>query len=252
MKNLIESVLVNKILEDFNDNSYKFFKCTYKITRSVSNKYQVGSLSFNFELYKKDGSIEEDYYKPLWKGNELNGQIKLTYESLIRDEIKRFNKMEVKIFPNGTFKQSFLWDSQEDYDNNLLKEKEFYNFINDFFVKSIFEYEEDNNLLSTIIDDDNELQYIDSWDKGFFSIFIEDESNVIIDVCLFSNGVKRVFDTNCLNEFKTNLLEHYFKTHNEFKKDWEPWNMIKIVSHNGKIPKDKVSERVKYYLKASK
>ena len=176
-----------------------------------------------------------DYLHPLFleKVNDIN---------------KRFNRLQVKIFPDGTYKEKYYWDEEKEKEDKLTAAKYFYQWTNDTMMNRIFDYEKENNLLTPNYDEEGDLiDYQESWDNGVFTFTIKDNT-ISHQIILFKNNIERNLPMPLPQYFKEDLLEHYKITNNELKENWKPWNKLVIKSPHNSIPYDEWEDYVTYSL----
>lgn len=178
---------------------------------------------------------------------EFSDEIYERYNSLLSTEDK-FNSTIIEIDPNGAYSEKYFWDSEQEKQDLLGGAEVFFQWVNERMMSLIFEFEQDNNLLPTRLDADDELEYLSSWDSGVFTFHINEKNELEYKIVLTKNGVERVLDMPLKDYFIEGILNHYQITHTILSDEWKPWNTLIIRSPHTGIPYDKVDEYVSYIL----
>ncbi|RZS98984.1 hypothetical protein [Aquimarina brevivitae] len=170
------------------------------------------------------------------------------YKSVISDSLKRFNRVEIKLFPDGNQIEKFWWDDKKEIENKLNSANVFYQWINETMMNRIFDYERDNNLLNPVYDEDGDFDYHESsWDNGVFEFkILSDQINHLIT--LIKDGNSRILNMPLPEYIEKAILEHHEITNNELKKEWDPWNILIIKSPHNDIPYSDWKQYVTYKL----
>lgn len=170
------------------------------------------------------------------------------YKSVINDSLKRFNRVEIKLFPDGNQIEKFWWDDKKEIENKLNSASVFYQWLNETMMNRIFDYERDNNLLTPVYNEDGDFDYHESsWDNGLFEFKVLcDKINHLIT--LIKDGNSRILNMPLPEYIDKAILEHHEITNNELKKEWDPWNILIIKSPHNDIPYNDWKQYVTYKL----
>ncbi|CAI8876827.1 hypothetical protein [Chryseobacterium sp. IT-36CA2] len=169
------------------------------------------------------------------------------YNSLFSTEDK-FNSAIIEIYPDGAYSEKYFWDSEQEKQDLLDGAEVFFQWANERMMSLIFEFEQDNNLLPTQLDADDELEYLSSWDSGVFTFHVNEKNEVEYKIVLTKDGIERVLEMPLKDYFIEGILNHYQITHTILSDVWKPWNTLVIKSPHTGIPYDKVDEYVIYIL----
>lgn len=240
-------ILVDKVITSFDTKEWIKIFCVFEISRTVANKNKAGMIKTSlFALNKGTEKIMGDK-RILLKTKYLQDLIRLQYEELLDHNINRFNNLELKIFPNKTYKINYIWDEDKEYQDKINAAKIFYHWVNELMIHRIFDYEKENNLLKTRYDDDDgDMEFLSSWDKGIFTFqFLN--GVLIYEIELYKERQSRILEMPLHQSYQEALWNHY-KVTNEELKEWKPWNTLVIKSPNGEIPFGKENDFVIYSL----
>ncbi|SFZ97115.1 hypothetical protein SAMN05216324_1423 [Chryseobacterium limigenitum] len=178
---------------------------------------------------------------------EFSDEIYERYNSLFSTEDK-FNSAVIEIDPDGAYSEKYFWDSEQEKQDLLGGAEVFFQWANERMLSLIFEFEQDNNLLPTQLDADDELEYLSSWDSGVFTFHVNEKNEVEYKIVLTKDGIERVLEMPLKDYFIEGILNHYQITHTILSDEWKPWNTLIIKSPHNSIPYDKVDEFVRYIL----
>ncbi|MFL1894056.1 hypothetical protein ACJRPK_00035 [Aquimarina sp. 2-A2] len=160
----------------------------------------------------------------------------------------RFNKLEVIIFPDGTYKEKYWWDDGKEKQDKLNSANVFYQWLNETMMNRIFDYEKEQGLLTPVLDDDGEFDYYESsWDKGEFEFKIS-QNKVIYNITLIKNNIYRISEMPLPDYIENALIEHHQITNQELTEEWKPWNTLLIKSPHNDIPYNDWKTYVTYTL----
>lgn len=229
----------NEILEKVKDKNWKKIDIIFNINAE--------SIGYDKIEFIDDNDAVNSFWIDFIDINELRNLIINEYNQNIKDVSKRFNKYQIEFYFNGEVIEKKWWDSGKVKQDLLGGAEVFYQWVNYRMMSMIFEYEQANNLVPTRIDDDDELEYLSSWDSGVFTFRIVDDK-LTSKIELTKDGVTRIIDFPFKDYFITGMLEHHKTTHNELKDEWKPWNTMVLKSLHYDIPYDKREEYVSYRL----
>ncbi|MFH6989229.1 hypothetical protein ACHRVW_15925 [Flavobacterium collinsii] len=167
------------------------------------------------------------------------------YISLFQTKNK-FNSVIIDIDLNGTYSEKYFWNSDQEKQDLLDGAEVFFQWVNERMMSMIFEYEKDNNLLPTQLDDDGDLEYLSSWDSGVFTFHINETNELEHKIVLTKDGVNRRLEMPLEDYFIEGILQHHQVTNTELSDKWKPWNKLIIKSPHNSIPYNKVDEFVSY------
>ncbi len=215
--------------------------------------YDMIEIKFSFTL---GGSYDIEvcyFFNENKKETALDGRELFVYERYIYEVFKnrlgtdtQFNRVLFRIQNNGLYSSEYRWESDEAKKDLLDYANIFYQWVNGHIMSMIFEYEKDNNLIPLQYDEDGDLEYLSSWDRGEFIFHINDNEELKHCIELVKDGEKRVLDMPLKDYFIQSVLEHHKQTHNELADEWKPWNTMILKSLHNDIPYDKREEFVTY------
>ena len=200
--------------------------------------------SYNFIVnYEDNGVLKESELV----NRPIRSTIRIMSEYFVekRNSLEKFNRVHIEILTDGTFTEKYFWDSGKEKQDLLSYSEIFFQWANDRMMSMIYEYEQSNNLLPTRLDDDGDLEYLSSWDRGVFSFHVKGEK-LEYKIILTKNNKDRILEMPLKDYFIESLLEHHRITHTELKVEWKSWNTIVIKSPHTGIPYDKVDQYVNY------
>ncbi|PRB04102.1 hypothetical protein CQ046_07705 [Chryseobacterium sp. MYb7] len=203
--------------------------------------------SYNFIVqYEKDNRYVESLVsnKPI---RSVVREMAERYEEL-KDSEQKFNHVRIEINIDGTFSDKYWWDIGKEHQDLFDYANVFFQWANERMMSMIFDFEKDNNLLPTQYDNDDELEYLSSWDSGVFTFHINDKSELEYKIVLTKDGVERVLEMPLKDYFIKGILKHYHSTNTELSNIWKPWNTMVLKSPHNDIPSDKKDEFVSYIL----
>ncbi|BFO65403.1 hypothetical protein KCF3NO3_13860 [Chryseobacterium sp. KCF3-3] len=189
------------------------------------------------------------------KNTSLDGRELFKYEHQVYELFKtkidteeKFNVAIYKIKKDGTYSSLYEWESEKANENLIDYANVFHHWANDRMMSMIFEFEKDNGLVPTQYDNDGDLEYLSSWDRGIFTFHINDKNELEYKIVLTKDGVERVLEMPLKDYFIKGILEHYHSTNTELSNIWKPWNTMVLKSPHNDIPSDKKDEFVSYIL----
>lgn len=164
---------------------------------------------------------------------------------------ERFNKLEVLIFPDGTYKEKYWWDDKKENQDKLNSANVFYQWLNETMMNRIYEFEKEHNLLTPVYDDDGEFDYhASSWDYGEFEFKIH-QNKLIHNITLTKDGNSRMLKMSLPEYVVKGVLEHHEITNKELTKEWKPWDTLLIKSPHNDIPYKNWEDYVTYSLEGN-
>ncbi|MCH4830026.1 hypothetical protein [Flavobacterium columnare] len=204
-----------------------------------------GSIGYKSLFFIDENSKEEDFWIDFEDIKGLFDKLREEY-NLSKDNKNKFNRYELLLNNDGNYSEKYWWDAVEDKKDLLSGAEVFFQWANDRMMSMIFEYEKDNNLLLTQYDNDGDLEYLSSWDRGVFTFYINENNELEYKIVLIKDGVERVSEMPLKDYFIEGVLEHHKITNTELLDVWKPWNTLIIRSPHTGIPYDKVDEYVEY------
>ncbi|WP_165621355.1 hypothetical protein [Flavobacterium columnare] len=229
--------LVNAIYSYYNEHAYKRINVEYLFTES-------GSYKFFVKYIMSSGDVVSTTKSPRPIDDEI--EVISEYFDKTINTVERFNKFLIEIDNNKNFSEKHFWDEGKVKQDLLDYAEIFFQWANDRMMSMIFEYEKDNNLLLTQYDNDGDLEYLSSWDRGVFTFYINENNELEYKIVLIKDGVERVSEMPLKDYFIEGVLEHHKITNTELLDVWKPWNTLIIRSPHTGIPYDKVDEYVEY------
>lgn len=234
MQNIIE--IVQSHLKDCN---WKRAELILKITKS--------SMKYGAIFYIDENGNQEDFWIDFDEIRPLLDTLRDKYNQSIDSDTK-FNKYKIIIKNNRTYTERYWWDSEQNKQNLITGAEVFFQWANDRMMSMIFEFEQENNLLPTQYDSDDELEYLSSWDSGVFRFHINEKNELEYKIVLTKDGIERVLEMPLKDYFIEGILEHHQITNTELSDEWKSWNTLVIKSPHTGIPYDKVDQFVSYIL----
>lgn len=204
-----------------------------------------GSIGYKSLFFIDENSKEEDFWIDFEDIKGLFDKLREEY-NLSKDNKNKFNRYELLLNNDGNYSEKYWWDAVEDKKDLLSGAEVFFQWANDRMMSMIFEYEKDNNLLPTQYDNDGDLEYLSSWDRGVFTFYINKNNELEYKIVLIKDGVERVLEMPLNDYFIEGVLEHHKITNTELLDVWKPWNTLIIRSPHTGIPYDKVDVYVEY------
>ncbi|MFS1520886.1 hypothetical protein ACIPCA_06120 [Flavobacterium covae] len=204
-----------------------------------------GSIGYKSLFFIDENSKEEDFWIDFEDIKGLFDKLREEY-NLSKDNKNKFNRYELLLNNDGNYSEKYWWDAVEDKKDLLSGVEVFFQWANDRMMSMIFEYEKDNNLLPTQYDNDGDLEYLSSWDRGVFTFYINKNNELEYKIVLIKDEVERVLEMPLKDYFIEGVLEHHKITNTELLDVWKPWNTLIIRSPHTGIPYDKVDEYVEY------
>ncbi|MCJ1805302.1 hypothetical protein MRP92_00030 [Flavobacterium covae] len=204
-----------------------------------------GSIGYKSLFFIDENSKEEDFWIDFEDIKGLFDKLREEY-NLSKDNKNKFNRYELLLNNDGNYSEKYWWDAVEDKKDLLSGAEVFFQWANDRMMSMIFEYEKDNNLLPTQYDNDGDLEYLSSWDRGVFTFYINKNNELEYKIVLIKDGVERVLEMPLKDYFIEGVLEHHKITNTELLDVWKPWNTLIIRSPHTGIPYDKVDVYVEY------
>lgn len=165
-----------------------------------------------------------------------------------KNSSNKFNRVKIEINLDGTYSEKYWWDTGKEKQDLLDYAELFYQWVNERMMSMIFEYEKDNNLVPTQLDEDGDLEYLSSWDNGVFNFHINKKNSIESKIVLTKDGKERILDLPLEGYFTEGILEHFRITNTELSDEWKPWNTMILKSLHYDIPYDKRDEFVSYTL----
>ncbi|MEB3799668.1 hypothetical protein INQ45_00765 [Flavobacterium columnare] len=227
---------INKLIEA----TRNYVSSSYVIVIIKLNKEKVSS-----RFYEVINNEQISFRPKPKEYREFTDEIYEHYNLLISTDDK-FNSAIIEFNQDGTYSEKYFWDSEQEKQDLLSGSEVFFQWANDRMMSMIFEYEKDNNLLPTQYDNDGDLEYLSSWDRGVFTFYINENNELEYKIVLIKDGVERVLKMPLKDYFIEGVLEHHKITNNELLDVWKPWNTLIIRSPHTGIPYDKVDEYVEY------
>ncbi|PRB04100.1 hypothetical protein CQ046_07695 [Chryseobacterium sp. MYb7] len=234
MKNIIEIL-------DSHLNNYKWKQAEVVI------RITPGSMGYESLFFTDENNNEEDFWIDFKEIRILFDRLRESY-SKSKDTGNKFNRYKFILSSEGTYSEKYWWDAEQDRQDLLKGAEVFFQWANERMMSMIFEFEKDNNLLPTQYDNDDELEYLSSWDSGVFTFHINDKSELEYKIVLTKDGVERVLEMPLKDYFIDGILEHHKITNTILFDEWRPWNTLKIKSPHTGIPYERVDEFVSYIL----
>lgn len=233
--------LVAKTLELIGEVKWDEIYAAFDITR--------GSSALNFE-FSNEGIKERVRFPNQTKYFQFYyNSMRTFYKSVLNDENKRFNKKLIIIRADGSFTEKYWWDEEKEKALEQSITSLFHYSLHDTLCQRFYDYELENGLLSTYIDDDGEEMYEDpSWFDGIFTFQIKGEQLLLSEIILSKDGKERTLDYPLPDYILTYFFTHSEHTHNKFKEYWQPWNRLVIHSINNRVPMEIDGKQIKYSL----
>ncbi|WP_117883430.1 hypothetical protein [Aureibaculum luteum] len=229
---------ISFLSNNLSDYDWKKAKCVLIFSEQSLNRniyYLLSEEFIRLDVKPKEYKFFTNYNRELYLEN-------------LNDKSKRFNKLELIIFPDGHYKENYFWDEKKEIADKLMAAEFFYQWTNDTLMNRIFEYEKDNELLKPNYDENGDLiDYQESWDRGLF-LFIINNNIISHKITLYKNSIERDLPMPLPPYFIKGLLEHQLVTNTELTNEWKPWNRLLINSPHNSIPYDKWQEYVEYSL----
>lgn len=229
--------IFNKICELTENYNWNIIKLEINFTRSggygVKSYYSEKGIDFqkfSISLVEFYPSIEEIINR---------------FHELKKTE-DRFNKVLILIKKNSEVDIAYTYDIEKIRVEKLNNSLVFYQWANETLMNRIFDYEKEHNLLKPIYDEDDDLvDYENSWDSGVFTFKIVN-NKLDYTIELIKDGISRNLPMPLPEYFVNGLLEHYQITNEELKEEWQPWNTLVIKSPNNDIPYNSWEEYITY------
>jgi len=233
IKNLVSEII----------NYYKEFEYDRLIVNYVFTL--EGSYNFIVE-YEKNNVIKESEVS----NKPIRNSVRVIAEKFeeFKNSTQKFNKARIEINSDGSYSENYWWNSEKEKQDLLNYAQVFYQWANYRMMSMIFEFEKDNNLLPIQYDNDDELEYLSSWDSGVFTFHINDKDELEYKIILTKDGKERILEMPLKDYFIEGILEHHKITNTELSDEWKPWNTMILKSLHYDIPYDKRNEFVSYIL----
>lgn len=129
---------------------------------------------------------------------DLDDMVSQYYRAVKSDPKKRFNKIELEVLSDNTYKVNYLWEEEQFKKDQLDTAKIFPQWLNDQMISLIYASEFPNG--PTDKDDDGDPVYVSTWDRGIFTFKLEDR-RVEPEIILFKNDIARIADLELPNYF---------------------------------------------------
>ncbi|MHC0447958.1 hypothetical protein ACWA1F_21300 [Flavobacterium sp. 3-218] len=229
--------LVSQIRKEYTEFEYDKLIVEYIFTLEGSYNFIVN--------YEKNDELTESEKSNRAIRDEARKMAEKFQKNKSSDQ--KFNRVKIEIDSNDTFKDVYWWDSSVEKQDLLDYAEVFYRWANDRMMSMIFEYEKENDLVPTQYDDDEDLEYLSSWDSGLFTFHINDKGELEHTILLTQNGKERILDIPLKDYVIEGFLEHHKSTNIELADEWKSWNTMELKSYHNDIPHDKKEEFVKYY-----
>lgn len=201
--------------------------------------------SYNFIVnYTKDNTDKESEISNKPIRDTVRKMAEMFEEK--KNSSNKFNRVKIEINLDGTYSEKYWWDTGKEKQDLLDYADVFYQWVNERMMSMIFEYEKDNNLVPTQLDDDGDLEYLSSWDSGIFTFHINKKNELEYKIVLTIDDVDRILEMPLKDYFIEGVLQHHQVTNTELSDKWKPWNKLIIKSPHNSIPYDKVDEFVSY------
>jgi hypothetical protein len=201
-----------------------------------------GGSHSNILLYKNN---ESQRFLPM-EIFDLDDMVKQYYSTVKSDPEKRFNKFELEVLPDNTYKVNCQWEEEYFKKDQLDTARLFPQWVNNQMISLIYASEFPNG--PTDKDDDGDPIYVSTWDRGIFTFKLENR-RVEAEVILYKNDIARIADFELPNYFVEALVEHYEITNKGIlEEDWNPWNKLVIHSPHNDLPYARMDEYVLYAL----
>lgn len=230
----------NEIVEKLKDINWKKINILFDINK--------GAIGYDKIEYIDENDITNPFWIKFGAIDDLINSISADYNSGIDDLTKRFNKYQIEIYSNGEVIEKKWWNSEKEKQDLLDGADVFYQWVNERMMSMIFEYEKDNNLVPTQLDEDGDLEYLSSWDNGVFNFHINEKNSIESKIVLTKDGKERILDLPLEGYFTEGIFEHFRITNTELSDEWKPWNTMILKSLHYDIPYDKREEFVSYTL----
>ncbi|CAM1356522.1 hypothetical protein [Tenacibaculum ascidiaceicola] len=203
---------------------------------------------YGLELFYKYSS--DEYKEIIVSTRELRTNIEgiVSKYHVLKNSKEKFNKVFILINKNCQIDITYKYDLEKLRVEKLNNSLVFYQWANETLMNRIFDYEKEHNLLKPIYDEDDDLvDYENSWDSGVFTFKIVN-NKLDYNIELIKDGISRNLPMPLPEYFIKGLLEHYKITNEELKEEWQPWNTLVIKSPNNDIPYNSWEEYVTYSL----
>ncbi|MDP5199839.1 hypothetical protein [Flavobacterium sp. DG2-3] len=229
--------LIDALYNYYNEHTYVKLNIEYEFTQSGSYKFLVRYVT-------ESGEIFPTIISPRAIDDEIE-IISDYFEETIHTD-KKFNRFILELNNDKTYSQKHFWDNEKEKQDLLRGAEVFYQWTNDRMMSMIFEYEKENGLVPTQLDDDGDLEYLSSWDSGLFTFHINDKSDLEYKISLTKDGKVRILDMPLKDYFIEGIFEHHKITNTELTDEWQSWNTMELKSPHYHIPYDKRDEFVRY------
>ena len=191
-----------------------------------------GSVGFSIKYLDE----ELNTHKLKIKGKELGfylQQLHLLFLDKNKDESTRFNKLRISIKSDKKYLEKYYWDDDKEKQDKLMSAKYFPFFVVDRIRLLISEFEKNKGVLPFIMDDNNEKEYLSSWDNGIF-IFIVKGNTLEYEIYAVKDEVKRFIDMTLPEHLIEAFISHHKMTNFDLTEEWQPWNKLVInTPHKG-------------------
>ncbi|UPZ14846.1 hypothetical protein [Flavobacterium humidisoli] len=228
----------NEIVQELSDKNWKKINIILSI-----NEGTIGYDKIEYVDYKDTAVF---FWVRFVAIGDLIESIRNKYNSNVNHLSKKFNKYQIEIYPNGEVREKEWWDLEKEKKDLLDGAEVFYQWVNERMMSMIFEYEKDDNLVPTQYDDDGDLEYLSSWDRGLFTFYINEKEELEYKIALTKDGIERLLDMPLKDYFIKEILDHHKITNEKLVTEWQSWNTMELKSLNYDIPYDKREEFVRY------
>jgi hypothetical protein len=210
-------------------------------------------------LYLVDKMSNQKYFEP----NEIMVLINISdlatknFNIFKDDPVKRFNKVEIEVFRNGSFTANYYWDEGIIDEQKRRKAKNMAGWLAQriptmiaYQGYALYDHFHFNGDIINNEDDSNEYGSYDGWRNGVFTFDFRD-NNLKTDIEVEKATGRVSIPLNYEEWFINDLWEHYEITNRGMlSNEWKPWNVLEIklekdVGHDGG---QNIEPEIKYKL----